>query len=163
MQALIGRGSGRDARWFRDLRWLRALNVLNVRGAIACPRASIKSMMGARTGRIVFVSSVVGQSGNAGQVGYAATKAVLLGAARSLAREYASRGITVNAVAPGFVDTDMTSSIQGDMRAAVLGQIPLGRVGSPSDVAAAVLFLCSDEAGYVTGQVLPVNGGMHMA
>lgn len=136
---------------------------VNVRGAIACARASIKSMMRARAGRIVFVSSVVGQSGNAGQVGYAASKAALLGAARSLAREYATRGITVNAVAPGFIDTEMTAGIQGDARAAVTGQIPLGRVGKPSDVAAAVVFLCSDEAGYVTGQVLPVNGGMHMA
>lgn len=142
---------------------LERMWAVNVRGAIACARAAIKSMMRARWGRVVFTSSVVGETGNAGQVGYAATKAALLGVTRALAREYATRGITVNAVAPGFVETDMTSGIQGDLRAAVLGQIPLGRLGTPADIAAAVAFLCCEEAGYVTGQVLSVNGGMHMA
>lgn len=142
---------------------LERMWAVNVRGAIACARAAIKSMMRARWGRVVFTSSVVGETGNAGQVGYAATKAALLGVTRSLAREYATRGITVNAVAPGFVETDMTAGIQGDLRSAVLGQIPLGRLGTPADIAAAVAFLCSEEAGYVTGQVLSVNGGMHMA
>ncbi len=142
---------------------LERMWAVNVRGAIACARAAIKSMMRARWGRVVFTSSVVGETGNAGQVGYAATKAALLGVTRALAREYATRGITVNAVAPGFVETDMTAGIQGDLRAAVLGQIPLGRLGTPADIAAAVAFLCSEEAGYVTGQVLSVNGGMHMA
>jgi len=142
---------------------LERMWAVNVRGAIACARAAIKSMMRARWGRVVFPSSGVGETGNAGQVGYAATKAALLGVTRALAREYATRGITVNAVAPGFVETDMTAGIQGDLRAAVLGQIPLGRLGTPADIAAAVAFLCSEEAGYVTGQVLSVNGGMHMA
>jgi len=134
---------------------------VNVRGAMVCARAAIKSMMRARTGRIVFLTSVVGEMGNAGQAGYAATKAALIGVTRSLAREVGSRGITVNAVAPGFIDTDMTAAIQGDLRAAVEKQVPLGRVGTPGDVASAVAFLCSDEAGYVTGHVLRVNGGMY--
>ncbi|MBI5531753.1 MAG: 3-oxoacyl-[acyl-carrier-protein] reductase [Deltaproteobacteria bacterium] len=134
---------------------------VNLRGAMACARAAIKTMMRARTGRVVFLTSVVGEMGNAGQSGYAATKAALIGVTRSLAREVGSRGITVNAVAPGFIDTDMTSSIQGDTRAAVEKQIPLGRIGTPADVAAAVAFLCSDEAAYVTGHVLRVNGGMY--
>jgi 3-oxoacyl-[acyl-carrier protein] reductase len=120
---------------------------VNLRGALACTRAALKSMVRARAGRVVFISSVIGEMGNAGQTGYAATKAAMLGAARSLAREVGSRGITVNAVAPGFIETDMTAAIQGDARAAVQKQIPLGRIGSPSDVASAVAWLCSAEAG----------------
>jgi 3-oxoacyl-[acyl-carrier protein] reductase len=134
---------------------------VNLRGAMACARAAIKTMVRARTGRVVFVSSVIGEMGNVGQTGYAATKAALLGVTKSLAREVGSRSITVNAVAPGFIETDMTASIQGDLRTAVQKQIPLGRIGSPKDVAAAVAFLCSDEAGYVTGHVMRVNGGMY--
>lgn len=134
---------------------------VNLRGAMACARAAVKTMVRARTGRIVFVSSVIGEMGNAGQTGYAATKAALLGVTKSLAREVGSRSITVNAVAPGFIETDMTASIQGETRAAVEKQIPLGRIGSPRDVAAAVAFLCSDEAAYVTGHVMRVNGGMY--
>lgn len=138
----------------------RMLSV-NLRGAMACARAAIKTMVRARTGRVVFVSSVIGEMGNVGQTGYAATKAALLGVTKSLAREVGSRTITVNAVAPGFIETDMTAAIQGDMRAAVEKQIPLGRIGSPKDVAAAVAYLCSDEAAYVTGHVMRVNGGMY--
>jgi 3-oxoacyl-[acyl-carrier protein] reductase len=118
-------------------------------------------MMRKQHGRIVFLSSVVGEMGNAGQVAYAATKAGLLGVTKSLAREYASRNITVNAVAPGFIETEMTASIPAPMRAAMLQGIPLGRIGSAAEVAAAVAFLCSDEAAYITGHTLRVNGGMY--
>ncbi|MCC6214472.1 MAG: 3-oxoacyl-[acyl-carrier-protein] reductase [Polyangiaceae bacterium] len=135
---------------------------VNLRGAIACARAVLKPMMRARGGRIIFVSSVVGEAGNAGQTAYAASKAGLLGAAKSVAREYASRGITVNAVTPGFIETDMTASLPGEIREASLQGIPLGRFGAPAEIAAAIVFLASDEAGYVTGHVLRVNGGMYM-
>jgi 3-oxoacyl-[acyl-carrier protein] reductase len=138
------------------------LMAVNLKGPIACARAAIKSMMRARHGRVVFVSSVVGEMGNAGQTGYAATKAALLGVTRTLAREYASRNITVNAVTPGFIETDMTKSIPEEARAALNQGIPLGRIGTAEEVAAAVAFLCSDEAGYVTGHALRVNGGMLM-
>jgi len=135
---------------------------VNVKGPVACARGAIKSMMRARTGRIVFLSSVVGEMGNAGQTAYAASKAALLGVSKTLAREYASRNITVNAVAPGFIDTDMTSAINDEQRGAMLQGVPLGRTGTPHEVAAAVTFLCSDEAAYVTGQTLRVNGGMYV-
>jgi len=135
---------------------------INLKGAVASARAAIKVMMRARTGRIVFVSSVVGEMGNAGQTAYAASKAALLGAAKSIAREYASRAITVNAVTPGFVDTDMTRGLTEEQKAAITGQVPLGRIGSAREIAAAVAFLASDEASYVTGQSLRVNGGMYM-
>jgi 3-oxoacyl-[acyl-carrier protein] reductase len=141
---------------------LDRLMAVNVKGAIACARAATRSMMRARQGRIVFLSSVVGEAGNAGQTGYAATKAALLGVTKTLAREYASRNITVNAVSPGFIETDMTSSINADMRAQMLQGVPLGRIGSSAEVAAAVVFLCSDEASYITGHSLRVNGGMLM-
>jgi 3-oxoacyl-[acyl-carrier protein] reductase len=141
---------------------LDRLFAVNVKGALACARAAIKSMMRARHGRVVFLSSVVGEMGNAGQTAYAATKAALLGITKTLAREYASRGVTVNAVAPGFIDTDMTQSIGEEARAALANAIPLGRTGTAAEVAAAVAFLCSDEAGYVTGQTLRVNGGMYV-
>ena len=135
---------------------------VNVKGAIACAKGAIKSMMRARAGRVIFLSSVVGETGNAGQTAYAASKAALLGVTKAIAREYASRGITVNAVAPGYVETDMTRALTEEQRQAMLAGVPLGRPGTPDDVAAAIAFLASDEAGYVTGQTLRVNGGMYM-
>jgi 3-oxoacyl-[acyl-carrier protein] reductase len=135
---------------------------VNLKGAVACARAAIKSMMRARAGRIIFLSSVVGETGNAGQTAYAASKAALIGAAKSLAREYASRNITVNAVSPGYIETDMTGALTDEQRQAMLGGIPLGRAGSAAEVAASVCFLASDEAAYITGHALRVNGGMYM-
>ena len=137
------------------------LNV-NLKGALACAQAAIKPMLKARGGRIIFVSSGVGQMGNAGQVAYAASKAAMIGAAKSLAREYASRNITVNALAPGYVDTDMTSKLEPAQREAMLAGVPLGRPATAAEVAAAIAFLASGEAAYITGQVLAVNGGMYM-
>lgn len=141
---------------------LEMLWATNVRGALASARAVTKSMMRHRWGRIVFVSSVVGETGNAGQTAYAATKAALLGAAKSIAREYASRSITVNVVTPGFIDTDMTAAFTEEEKADMLRGVPLARAGTAREVAAACVYLASDEAGYVTGQVLRVNGGMYM-
>jgi 3-oxoacyl-[acyl-carrier protein] reductase len=139
----------------------RVLSV-NLKGAIACATAALRPMMRAKTGRILFLSSVVGEMGNVGQTAYAASKAGLLGAAKSLAREYASRGITVNAVAPGFIETDMTAALPDEAKQAMLSVVPLGRAGTAKDVAAAICYLASDEAGYVTGHTLRVNGGMYM-
>ena len=135
---------------------------VNVKGALASARAATKVMMRARTGRIVFLSSVVGEMGNAGQAVYSASKAALLGLTKTLAREYASRGITVNAVAPGFIDTDMTTGLTAELKETMLSTVPLGRTGRADEVAAAIAFLCSDEAGYITGQTLRVNGGMYV-
>jgi 3-oxoacyl-[acyl-carrier protein] reductase len=135
---------------------------VNLRGAIACARAALRPMMKAKGGRIIFLSSVVGEMGNVGQTAYAASKAGLLGAAKSLAREYASRNITVNAVAPGYIETDMTSALPDEAKRAMLSVVPLGRAGSAADVAAAICFLASDEAAYVTGHTLRINGGMYM-
>jgi 3-oxoacyl-[acyl-carrier protein] reductase len=137
------------------------LNV-NVNGVLACVRAGLKPMLRARAGRIVIVSSVVGQMGNAGQVAYSASKAALFGVTKSLAREYASRGITINAVAPGYVETDMTQGLSEEQRTALLATVPLGRTAQPEEIAAAIAFLASPEAGYITGQILAPNGGMYM-
>jgi len=134
----------------------------NVNGAVYCAKACIRPMMKKRWGRIINLSSVVAESGNAGQAVYSASKAALLGLTRSLAREYASRGITVNAVAPGFIETDMTADLPEAARQGIVDQTPLGRIGRPEEVAAAVVFLASEEAGYITGQVVRVNGGMHV-
>jgi len=135
---------------------------VNVTGAINCARSAVRLMMRAKTGRIINLASVVAELGNPGQSVYSASKAALIGLTKTLAREYASRGITVNAVAPGFIDTDMTKNLPEDAKKYMLEQIPLARIGKPEDVAAAVLFLCSDEASYITGQVLRVNGGMYV-
>ena len=135
---------------------------VNVKGAVATARAAMKSMMRARAGRVIFLSSVVGEMGNAGQTAYSASKAALLGVTKSLAREYASRGITVNAIAPGYIDTDMTDGLNEAQRTGILSQIPLGRTGSAADIGSTIVFLASDEAGYITGQTLRVNGGMYM-
>ncbi len=134
----------------------------NVNGAVYCAKACIRPMMKKRWGRIINLSSVVAESGNAGQAVYSASKAALLGLTRSLAREYASRGITVNAVAPGFIETDMTADLPEAARQGIVDRTPLGRIGRPEEVAAAVVFLASEEAGYITGQVVRVNGGMHV-
>lgn len=134
----------------------------NLTAAFRLAKACVRRMMKERRGRIINLSSVVGLIGNAGQANYAAAKAGLLGFTKSLARELASRGITVNAVAPGFIDTDMTRALGEEQRAALLAQIPLGRLGTPDDVAAAVLFLASAQAAYITGETLHVNGGMYM-
>ena len=125
-------------------------------------RACVRNMMKERRGRIVNLTSVVGLTGNPGQANYAAAKAGILGFTKSLARELGSRGITVNAVAPGFIDTDMTRALSEEQRAALLRQIPLGRLGTPAEVAAAVLFLVSPQSAYITGETLHVNGGMYM-
>lgn len=135
---------------------------VNLKSAFNCTKAVIRPMLKQRTGRIVCISSVVGQIGNAGQANYAASKAGLMGFVKSVARETASRGITVNAVAPGFIDTEMTAILPEKVREALLQQIPLGKMGRPEDVAEAVYWLCSDAAGYITGQVIHVSGGMFM-
>jgi 3-oxoacyl-[acyl-carrier protein] reductase len=134
----------------------------NLKSVFRLSKAVLRGMMKARHGRIINITSVVGSSGNAGQMNYAAAKAGIAGMTRSLAREIGSRNVTVNCVAPGFIDTDMTRALSEDQKKALLGQIPLGRLGSPDDVAAAVLFLASQQAGYVTGTTLHVNGGMYM-
>ncbi len=135
----------------------------NLKGAFRTIRAASRGMMKKRWGRIINVSSVVGLIGNKGQANYAASKAGLLGLTKSIARELASRGITVNAVAPGFIGTDMTANLTAEQKDVLAKQIPLERLGTPEDVAGAVLFLASDGAGYITGQVLAVDGGMVMA
>jgi 3-oxoacyl-[acyl-carrier protein] reductase len=145
----------------KDADWQRQIDV-NLSGAFHLIRAATRPMMKARGGSIVNLTSVVGETGNAGQAGYAATKAGLIGLTKSVARELASRNVRVNAVAPGYIDTDMTASLPEDAKKKMAEMIPLGRLGSAEDVAAAVAWLCSDQASYVTGEVLRVNGGMHM-
>jgi 3-oxoacyl-[acyl-carrier protein] reductase len=134
----------------------------NLSGAYRVSKAVLRGMMKAKHGRIINIASVIGITGNAGQANYAAAKAGLIGFSKSLAKEIGSRNITVNVVAPGFVDTDMTRVLPEDQRAALLGQIPLGRLGEAQDIAAAVAFLASDAGGYITGETLHVNGGMLM-
>jgi 3-oxoacyl-[acyl-carrier protein] reductase len=138
-----------------------AVIATNLTGAFTCTQAVLKGMVKQRYGRIVTISSVVGQSGNAGQANYAASKAGLIGFSKALAREVASRNITVNVVAPGLIDTDMTRAITDAAQQDWTASIPLGRLGTPDDIAAAVCFLASDAASYITGHVLAVNGGMY--
>ena len=139
-----------------------AVLATNLTAAFALTQAALKPMIRQRDGRIICISSVVGQSGNAGQANYAASKAGLIGFAKAVALEVASRGVTVNVVAPGLIETDMTRAITDNVRDEWAARIPLRRLGKPEDVAAAVCFLASDEASYITGQVLAVNGGMYM-
>ena len=141
--------------------WDAVISV-NLKGAYHCIKAVLPLMTKQRSGRIVNISSIAGVMGNAGQANYAASKAALIGVTKTVAREYASRGITVNAVAPGFIDTAMTAPLSPAVREGLLKEIPLARLGSPEDIAHAVLFLSSDHASYITGQVIHVNGGMYM-
>jgi len=145
----------------KDAEWDDVLDT-NLKAVFRLSRAVMRGMMRSRWGRMVNITSVVGASGNAGQANYAAAKAGVVGLTKSLARELGSRGITVNCVAPGFIDTDMTRALSEAQRGALLAQIPLGRLGEPADVAAAVAYLASPAAGYITGCVLHVNGGMYM-
>ena len=142
--------------------WDLVLKV-NLTGTFNCIKALVPSMSKQRFGRIINISSIVGAIGNSGQANYAASKAAVIGLTKTVAREYAGRMVTVNAVAPGFIDTAMTKQLSEEIKAALLNQIPCRRLGQPSDVAEAVCFLASEGAGYITGQVLHVNGGMHMA
>jgi len=142
-----------------DADWNAVLDA-NLKGAFHTTRAVIKGMMKRRAGRIVNITSIVGLTGNKGQANYAASKAGLIGFTKSVAKEYASRGVLANCVAPGFIETDMTAALPDEARATLLQDIALGRLGRPEDVAGAVLFLASDLAGYMTGQVLVVDGGM---
>jgi len=145
----------------KDAEWDAVLDT-DLKSVFRLSRAVLRAMMKARSGRIINITSVVGSSGNPGQVNYAAAKAGIAGMTRALAREIGSRGITVNCVAPGFIDTDMTRALSDAQRETLLGQIPLGRLGLAEDVAAAVRFLASPGASYITGATLPVNGGMYM-
>ncbi len=146
----------------KDDEW-DAVMATNLRPVFRLAKAVLRGMMKARSGRIIQIGSVVGTSGNAGQVNYAAAKAALIGFTKSLAQEVGSRNITVNCVAPGFIDTDMTKALVDTQREKVLERIPLGRLGTPEDVANAVVFLASPQAAYITGATLHVNGGMYMA
>ncbi len=146
----------------KDEDWDAVLDT-NLKAVFRMSRAVMRTMMKQRYGRIISITSVVGASGNAGQANYAAAKAGVAGMTRALARELGSRGITVNCVAPGFIETDMTAALPPEQQKALLGQIPLGHLGKPADIAHAVAFLASPQAGYVTGQEIHVNGGMYMA
>lgn len=145
----------------KDEDWQSVLDV-NLTAAFRLSRAAVKGMMKRRSGRIINITSIVGHTGNPGQVNYAASKAGMTGLTKSLAQEVASRGITVNCIAPGFIETAMTDKLSDDQKAKLNAGIPLGRMGTPHDIAAAVVYLASDEASYVTGQTLHVNGGMAM-
>ena len=142
--------------------WQSVLQV-NLTGTFFCVKAVVPTMSRQRSGRIVNIASIVGAIGNAGQANYSASKAAVIGLTKTVAREYAGRNLTVNAVAPGFIDTAMTQDLSADTKEALLKQIPLNRLGQASDIADAVSFLCSEKAGYITGHILHVNGGMHMA
>jgi 3-oxoacyl-[acyl-carrier protein] reductase len=146
----------------KDADWDEVMET-NLRAVFRLSRAVMRGMMKARWGRIINITSVVGAAGNPGQVNYAAAKAAVVGMSKSLAREIGSRSITVNCVAPGFIDTDMTRALSDEQKKALLGQIPLGRLGKVEDIAAAVAYLASPGADYVTGTVLHVNGGMYMS
>jgi len=135
---------------------------INLKGAFRCSKFAAKAMMKQRYGRIINMSSVVGVTGNAGQANYSASKAGLIGLTKTTARELAPRGITVNAIAPGFIETDMTATLSEKARDAMLSQVPLGRAGQPEDIAAVIAFLASENASYITGQVIHVSGGMYM-
>ncbi len=141
--------------------WEDVLNI-NLKGTFLCIKAVTKAMMKQRYGRIINVSSVVGVSGNPGQANYVAAKAGIIGLTKGVAKELASRNITANVVAPGYIETDMTAGLPDKAKEAMVGQIPLGRPGTPEDIARAVVFLASDDAAYITGQVLHVSGGMYM-
>ncbi|WP_045224232.1 3-oxoacyl-ACP reductase FabG [Methyloterricola oryzae] len=146
----------------KDEEW-DAIIQTNLTSVYRMSKACLRGMVKARHGRIVSITSVVGAMGNAGQANYAAAKAGVIGFTKSLARELGSRNVTVNAVAPGFIDTDMTRSLPEEHKKALLSSIPLARLGESEEIAAAVAFLCSDQAGYITGETLHVNGGMYMA
>ena len=133
---------------------------VNMKSVFLCSRAALKSMLRERWGRIINISSIIGLTGNAGQANYAASKSAMFGFAKSLAKEVASRNITVNVIAPGFIDTEMTQSLSGEQREAFIKRIPSGRLGTPEDVARSVLFLVSEEAPYITGQIMTVDGGL---
>ena len=145
----------------KDEDWNLVLDV-NLKGAFHCTREVLRAMMKHRWGRIINIASVVGAMGNAGQANYVASKAGLIGLTKATAREVATRGVTVNAVAPGFIETDMTASLSEEIRQTMLRQIPLGRFGVPEDVAGVVSFLASEASSYITGQVIHINGGMYM-
>jgi 3-oxoacyl-[acyl-carrier protein] reductase len=145
----------------KDDEWQSIIDT-NLTSVFRLSKAVMRGMMKARNGRIINIGSVVGSMGNAGQVNYAAAKAGLLGFTKSMAREVASRGITVNAVAPGFIDTDMTQELTDEQKQDIFGQVPAKRLGQPSEIAAAVAFLASEQAAYITGETLHVNGGMYM-
>ncbi len=141
--------------------WDKVISV-NLKGVFNCVKAVVRAMSKQRFGRIVNIASIVGQMGNAGQANYAASKAGVIGLTKTVAREFASRNVTCNAIAPGFIETAMTKKLPEKVREELMQQIPMGRLGRPEDVANAVVFLSSEYAGYITGQVLPVNGGMYM-
>jgi 3-oxoacyl-[acyl-carrier protein] reductase len=146
----------------KDDEWQQVIDI-NLTASFKLARTAMKGMLKRRAGRIIFITSVVGATGNPGQANYCASKAGLTGMAKSLAQEVASRGITINCIAPGFIATPMTDVLTDDQKARINGNIPLGRMGSPADIAAGALYLASDEAGYMTGQTLHINGGMFMA